>query len=359
MKPRLFVMAGTVTAIVTVLSLAACAPAYKPGSLSGLEAAGKLALDPPEQTQDPWASRGDWELEQGLMIRHVSSGSGDPVIVLHGGPGAPSDQAWEGLSPLEGRWLFVYPQTRGSGSSTRTVDRWGQEDWGRNMAEMEARLGLSAQVADIERTRRLLGLEKLTIIGHSYGGLLALLYAIEFPSRVERLVLVSPATLLRMPPPAVADLYSLVEAKLSGQERESFVAWRKRFFDYSRLWSWSEADWRAANEGFLPYFIQASSKAGADWGFEPLPLPEGGLGGWVQPASFFSLGRDYDLRPLAAKLSCPVRLLVGDHDLIPSVAWEDWRRSIPGLREYTLEGAGHFPMRDRRFAALVERALEE
>ncbi|MEI6875908.1 MAG: alpha/beta hydrolase [Spirochaetota bacterium] len=359
MKPRLFVMAGTVTALGIVLSLAACSPVYKPGSLSGLEAVGKLVLDPPEQSQDPWTTRGDWELEPGVMIRHVSEGKGPAVLVLHGGPGAPSDQAWEGLSSLEGRWLFVYPQTRGSGSSTRTVDRWESGDWSRNVAEMEARLGLSAQVADIERTRRLLGLEKLTIIAHSYGGLLALLYAVEFPSRVERLVLVSPATMLRMPPPAGADLYSLVEAKLSGQEKESFIAWKKRFFDYSRLWSWSEADWRAANEDFLPYFIQASSKAGASWGSEPLPLPAGGLGGWVQPASFFSLGRDYDLRPLAAKLSCPVRLLVGDRDLIPSVAWEDWRHSIPDLREYSLEGAGHFPMRDGRFAALVARALEE
>ena len=57
------------------------------------------------------------------------------------------------------------------------------------------------QVADIERVRRLLGQERLTVIGHSFGGFIATLYAVEFPERVDRLILVSPWLPWYSPPP--------------------------------------------------------------------------------------------------------------------------------------------------------------
>ena len=54
-------------------------------------------------------------------------------------------------------------------------------------------VGWREQVADLEALREHWGLERLTIAGYSWGGLLALLYALEHPGRVERLALVSPA----------------------------------------------------------------------------------------------------------------------------------------------------------------------
>ena len=68
-----------------------------------------------------------------------------------------------------------------------------------NMLELNANLGLPAQVADIEQIRRKLGQDKMILIGHSFGGFLAALYAIEFPDRVESLVLVSPADVVKIP----------------------------------------------------------------------------------------------------------------------------------------------------------------
>ncbi len=56
------------------------------------------------------------------------------------------------------------------------------------MQTLEQTLGISAQVADIERIRRILGEEKLIMVGHSFGGFLASLYAAEFPEHVARMV---------------------------------------------------------------------------------------------------------------------------------------------------------------------------
>jgi proline iminopeptidase len=77
----------------------------------------------------------------------------------------------------KGRSLFYYDQ-RGGGQSP--VPR-------------ETPVGWREHVADLHAIRESLGLERLTLCGYSWGGLLALLYYLEHPGNVERLALVSPA----------------------------------------------------------------------------------------------------------------------------------------------------------------------
>jgi proline iminopeptidase len=113
-----------------------------------------------------------------LFTRHV--GAGPLVVVLHGGPGAQHDYLLPQYDRLaHGRTLFYYDQ-RGGGRSP--VDR-------------EVPVGWREHVADLEALRVALGLERLTLCGYSWGGLLAVLYLLEHPDRVERLALVSPASI--------------------------------------------------------------------------------------------------------------------------------------------------------------------
>lgn len=113
-----------------------------------------------------------------LFTRRV--GSGPVVIVLHGGPGAHHDYLlpqYDLLAAGNDRALFYYDQ-RGGGQSA--VPR-------------ETPVGWREHVADLDGLRGLLGLDRLTLCGYSWGGLLALLYLKEHPGCVERLALVSPA----------------------------------------------------------------------------------------------------------------------------------------------------------------------
>jgi len=99
--------------------------------------------------------------------------------VLHGGPGAHHDYLLPQYDRLAvGRELFYYDQ-RGGGQSP--VPR-------------EVPVGWREHVADLEAIRVSLAIERLTLCGYSWGGLLALLYLLEHPERVERLALVSPAS---------------------------------------------------------------------------------------------------------------------------------------------------------------------
>ena len=113
-----------------------------------------------------------------LFTRRV--GAGPVVVVLHGGPGAHHDYLLPQHDLLaRGRALFYYDQ-RGGGQSR---------------VERDTPVGWREHVADLDALRTHLGLERLTLCGYSWGGLLALLYMLEHPGSVERLAVVSPASI--------------------------------------------------------------------------------------------------------------------------------------------------------------------
>ncbi len=111
-----------------------------------------------------------------LYTRRV--GSGPPVVALHGGPGAHHDYLLPQYDRLaRGRTLLFYDQRGG----------------GRSPVPRETPVGWRDHVADLETLRERWAIDTLTLLGYSWGGLLAVLYALEHPDRVARLALVSPA----------------------------------------------------------------------------------------------------------------------------------------------------------------------
>lgn len=113
-----------------------------------------------------------------LYTRRV--GDGPPVIVLHGGPGAHHDYLLPQYDRLaRGRTLLYYDQ-RGSG---------------RSPVPRDTPVGWRDHVADLEALRGAWGLGRVDLLGYSWGGLLAVLYALEHPTRIGRLALVAAAPL--------------------------------------------------------------------------------------------------------------------------------------------------------------------
>lgn len=100
-----------------------------------------------------------------------------PVVFLHGGPGQGSAHFDALAGPyLERQLRVVYFDQRGSGHSERP----GSGDY-----------ALSTLVDDIEALRGVLGVPKVALVGHSFGGLLALEYAAKHPDNVSHLVAVA------------------------------------------------------------------------------------------------------------------------------------------------------------------------
>src|SRR5437016_12613738 len=116
----------------------------------------------------------------GVRLFSRRAGAGSLVVVLHGGPGESHDYLLPQYDLLaQGRSLFYYDQ-RGGGQSPVPRD---------------VPVGWREHVADLDAIRVHLGLARLTVCGYSWGGLLAVLYLLEHPDRVERLALVAPASI--------------------------------------------------------------------------------------------------------------------------------------------------------------------
>jgi proline iminopeptidase len=111
-----------------------------------------------------------------LYTRRV--GDGPPAVVLHGGPGAHHDYLLPQYDRLaRGRALYYYDQRGG----------------GRSPVPPGTPVGWREQVADLAALRAHWGIDHLTLLGYSWGGLLAVLYALEHPGSIARLALVAPA----------------------------------------------------------------------------------------------------------------------------------------------------------------------
>jgi proline iminopeptidase len=190
------------------------------------------------------------------------------------------------------------------------------------------RVGWIEQVADLEALRRHWGLEQLTVAGYSWGGLLALLYALEHPVRVGRLALVSPAPTWRaarerfeasfarrnMDPAFQEERRQLRESGL--RERDP-AAFQQRIFELS----------------VAAYFFDPSRAR------ELTPFR---VVARTQQEVWHSLG-DYDLRPrLPALAGIPALVLHGEDDPIPIEAART-AAALLGAEFHPVPRCGHVP----------------
>ncbi|MGI9040799.1 MAG: alpha/beta fold hydrolase [Gemmatimonadales bacterium] len=262
-----------------------------------------------------------------LFVRRV--GAGPPLVVLHGGPGAHHDYLLPGFDLLaRGRELIYYDQRGG----------------GRSPVPRETPVGWREQVADLEALRETWGLEQLSIAGYSWGGLLALLYALEHRPRVGRLVLVSPAPAWREAREEFERAFSrrnldpsLQEARRelreSGLRERDPTAYQRRMFELS----------------VAPYFFDPSRAR------ELTPFR---VTGRTQQEIWASLG-DYDLRPRLPTLrGIPAIVVHGEDDPIPPEAPRAAAQLI-GAHLHPLARCGHVPHVEAReeFVRVVDGFL--
>jgi proline iminopeptidase len=274
-----------------------------------------------------------------LLYRVVGTG-GDTIVVLHGGPGFSMGYLAADLEPLAVRHVLLFYDQRGTGRSTLVTDS----------AALDAR-----QFAeDLEAVRSQFRLERLTILGHSWGAGVAAVYAARYPQRIGRLLIVDPISIRRV--------YHAQGFQFLDTRRDSATQRRLRELAAARLASPRDAAACRAYYGvwFLATFVDSAAARRSQGDF-CAGSPEA-LANKIRSVDRFTLASlgDWDWRPALRSVNARALVIRGSMDHVPLESAREWTSALANGRLLRLEGSGHFPYLEapERFFAAVEMFLQ-
>ncbi|CAH0265558.1 Proline iminopeptidase [Massilia sp. Bi118] len=303
------------TLLTVLLAALACLPAARAASTTGAMQAGEHQ-----------AVVNDVRLWYKVAGR---AGAGTPpLLFLHGGPGynSYSFEAQAGKA-LESKLQLVYLDQRGSGRSERP--------W-------TGAYSIPAMVEDIEALRKQLGVPKLALMGHSFGGALALEYAAAYPQHVSKLVLVSAASSI---PDACAARVAFLDKRYPADLARARAAAAERketpddcFFAFNSVAD--DIRERVNDETMFPDMKKVAEQRAVD--AKSGLRNTGELGGALWNSGFLS----YRFSRFE-RLTMPVLVLAGQEDhAIGLPAQRLLAKQLPKATLVEYAGAGHFPYLD-------------
>ena len=261
--------------------------------------------------------------DDGCRLWTADTGRGAPLILCHGGPGL-----WDMFGSLAGS---LSGSLSGSLAGDVRVVRWDQRGCGRS--ERRGPYSVARSVADLDAVRAALDVERVAVLGHSWGATLALRYALDHPDRVSALIYVSGTGLgwdwhepfqraiaARLAPSAArrAELRARAGDRTEAEDRElAVLQWSAEFTGPGAV--------RHAEEMATPWL-------GINWECHEQ------IWGELQRT-----WREPELVAQCRALEVPVLIIDGAADLRPRWAVDSLEQALPRVTRVILPDAGHVP----------------
>lgn len=270
----------------------------------------------------------------GRTLTYRREGVGPVLVGIPGGPGFSSAYLAD-LARLGDAFTLVLLNPRGTADSSAPADirAYTTADY----------------VADVEELRLHLGEEKLNLLGHSHGGVIALAYAAEHPEHTAKVVAAD--TLVRLHPDEMEQIM-LTHSDEPWYDDARLALEQEEAGDYA-----NEDELREITRRFMPmYFAHFDERA--EQYLEAHVTPERPN---PDALKLFNEGiAEWDMRPDLARIDAPTLVITGRGDFIcgPDCS-ADIVTGIAGSKEVIVEDCGHFTFVEQpeRFRAEVTRFL--
>ena len=256
--------------------------------------------------------------EDGLRLYYQILGEGPDTVIIPAASWLAAD-----FEPLaEAHTLLLYDQ-RSRGQSDAVAD--------------VSHIGMPYEVSDLETVRSHFGVEAFSLIGWSYLGGVAMLYAVDHPERVDRVLLIGSIAPRDYPYDDPRELDA--DARLDPAGLRHLEAMREAGVDVNDPLTYSREYWRV----YLP--CQMGNPAGlarmrsTPWDF-PNERPDAVF--TLFPLLFDPL-QSRDWRAKAATLKRPALVMHGMDDLVPLASSREWTQTFPESRLFLMAGVGHYP----------------
>ena len=266
-------------------------------------------------------------LPDGRDVEWEALGTGrEPLVWVEGGPGLPAHLARADVVPVLDRFRCHLVNAPGSGRSSPVASPEGYD--------------LAAIVGTFEAWRAALDLGAVTLMGHSWGGLVAPAWAALHPSSVHRLIVID----------GYAGGGSVDPDEATAERERALVRHRGQpWYAAARLVAdgvdSATGDEARLVEGFrtiLPLYFADPDRPDAVAHIDRIRRE---VRTHAPISNAWSAERDAaDYRPLLGRIACPSLVMVGEHDWICGPVWaRSLAAAIPGARLVVLPGVGHLP----------------
>jgi len=253
---------------------------------------------------------------EGVKVHYTTGGHGPTVILLHGY--AETSRMWTPILPLLGeKFTVIAPDLPGIGDSSIPADG----------------LDMKSAAIRIHALARSLGVEKARVVGHDIGLMVAYAYAAQFPSEVEKLVVMDAFL------PGVAGWEAIYNSpniwhfRFNGSTPEALVRGREQIY-FAYFWNDLAADkTRSLPEADRKAYVEAYSRPGRM------------RAGWAYFVSFQQAARDF-AQLSQTKLTMPVLSIGGDKSLGDALG-QQMRQVASDVTVVVLKDTGHWILEER------------
>ena len=319
-------MKKTLTAIACLLSLGAALPV----SAQSVKAA-------TANSGDVYPIQEGYVDARGVMIYYQTIGRGAPLMIVHGGPGASHDYFLPYLLPLARTNQLVFIDERGSGRSQKIEDT--KQYTVENMAD------------DVEAVRVALNLGKMSLLGHSYGGVLAQAYALKYQQNLSHLILVGTFASTR----EINEALARMKAAMPADKRARLEELEKAgLFGKGPIWEQgrypSEYATLAWGDGYFPYLYGARPDATYDaQGANTTTAWDLYREMWGSHGEFVVDGNLTSVEYLdrLSTIHVPTLIMAGDHDESDPKMSREMHAKIAGSQLLILPNSGHMSFVDQ------------
>jgi proline iminopeptidase len=272
----------------------------------------------------------------GLMLYYLAVGRGEPLLMLHGGPGASHDYFLPYLLPLARHHRLILIDERGSGRSQKLQDASGYT--------------IENMVEDVEGVRRALNLGKISLLGHSYGGALAQAYALKYQQNLRQLILASTWSSTK----AMNEVFVRMKENMTPELRQRIDRLEAAgLFGHGKPYEQNRytSDYMVAawGEGYFPYVYHNRPDPNYD------PIAQGNTAWdlyremWGEHGEFVIDGnlKSVEYTERLATIKVPTLIIVGEHDECDPALSKAMQEKIAGSRLAIMPNSGHMAFVDQ------------
>lgn len=269
-----------------------------------------------------------------VKLYYSAIGTGDTLVVLHGGPGLSHKYLKPQLdSLLSSKFTLLYYDQRGSGWSEGINDT--------------LKLNIQTYVSDLDQIRNHFKLSKLNLVGHSFGGILAMYYGITYPDNLNTLVLVdSDAASFELRTPYQIKTINSRLTELQNNYLDSIA-------ESEAYKNFNVDAFNAYYKTYLTsYFANPKDTSKLDLGFDSISIKK------IDVTNTYvrkGLG-NYDIHDRLSSITCPTLILHGTESVFSVEGAEAIHNKLINSELHLFENCGHFEYIESpdKFKVLIE-----